>query len=183
MKEADRLRRNSDMIAQLYDPMRQPVRGLLADLSSMGFRPRIQQSYRSAQEQSELAAKGLSQRNFGFHNFDIEGVPAALAVDLVDDDDPIWPNDWQARASEERDRRRRFVLCAAIYARRYGLSTGIGWGLEEKARAFLLDCVAAGMIRTDLAVGWDPLHVEPAGITVHEVRDGKWPTFNAAGGS
>jgi hypothetical protein len=112
MKEADRQKRNKDRLAELHPTFRARVRKVIASLESSGLRPRIQDAWRSPEDQKKAFESGHSKLLFGFHNVTAKnGKPEALAVDLLDDDAPLSPS-------------KRYLLQLAAAAQRAGLVTG-----------------------------------------------------------
>lgn len=106
---------------------------------------------------------GNSQVTFGFHNATgPSGEKMALAVDMLDDDNPLNPPT-------------RYLLALAIAARAEGLDTGILWRragqppLTAAAKA-----IADGNIDARVNVGWDPCHVEVVGVTLAEAEAGNF---------
>lgn len=87
MREDARLSRNSQRLTELHPEFAARVRSVIAVLEARGFRPRIQDAWRSPEKQLEAVANGNSKHKFGFHNLtSAAGKPEALAVDLLDDD-------------------------------------------------------------------------------------------------
>ncbi|GAB4490392.1 MAG: hypothetical protein Fur0016_28650 [Anaerolineales bacterium] len=138
------------------------------ELESAGLRPRITEAWRSAAEQEAAYKSGKSQVLYGFHNVTMaDGGKEALAVDIVDDDNP------QTTGTA-------FMLRLAAAAERNQLITGIRWGLTDDKIRTLDAAIAAGNWNAPVHVGWDPLHVEITGLKTAEARAGKRPL---AGGS
>jgi len=67
MKEADRRKRNEDRLAELYPTFRARLKKVIASLESSGLRPRIQDAWRSPEDQRKAFDSGHSQLLFGFH--------------------------------------------------------------------------------------------------------------------
>jgi len=85
VKEDARLKRNIQRQVELYPTFAARVVRIIATLEAAGFRPRIQDAWRSAAAQAELFAKGTTKVKFGFHNVTgTGGRPESLAVDLLD---------------------------------------------------------------------------------------------------
>ena len=156
MIERARKTRNAKMLAQI-DPSERPrFRALLDSLEGRGLRPRAQQAFRSPKDQDRAFASGASTLRGGqsYHNRTQEGgLPASLALDVVDDDSPLSPSI-------------EFLADFAIAAFRQGLSTGIHWGLSGPQRGAILDAVSLGAELSLIQLihlggrGWDPLHAE-----------------------
>jgi hypothetical protein len=165
MKEPARLARNAQRLTQMDPGTAAAVRRVLGRLEARGFRPRIQEGWRSPARQLELFHSGFSQVRFGFHNVvGPGGVPQALACDVLDDDAPLAP-------------RRRYLLALAVAARAERLETGIAWSLSAPLRAGVEAAIAAGDIDRPVKVGWDPTHVQPTGLTIAQARAGRRPVL------
>ena len=163
MTEADRKARNAEMLSQLYPTFRAKIVAVLADLESHHERPRIQCAWRSPADQRKAYESGHSTLLYGWHNVTgHNGKPEALAVDLLDDDNPN---------SEPRS----FVLLLAASARAHGLQTGICYGLKQAQRDAVSKAIAAKDWQSPVKIGWDPCHVEPFGHVAHEAKLGWRP--------
>jgi hypothetical protein len=163
MKEAARNSRNTQRLTELYPAFAKRVAKLIEDLEAQGFRPRIQDAWRSEEAQRIAFEAGKSNVRFGFHNVTgKKGEPEALAVDLLDDDFPLNP-------------RREYLLRLAGAARDRSLNTGIGWGLKPKLREAVDHAIATQQWNAVVKIGWDPCHVEPTGITIAQARSGERP--------
>lgn len=163
MKEDARLLRNKTMLAECYPVFAKTLAAVLKELEKRGFRPRIQQAWRSPEEQLQAFLSGHSKLKFGFHNVTgAHGEKESLAVDLLDDDNPLNP-------------RRRYLLNLADCARQRGLVTGILWGLPKALADGVDAAILAKKFDADVKIGWDPTHVEPTGITPVEAKAGKRP--------
>jgi len=176
MTEAQRLARNEAMLKECYPVF--AARGLRIEerLAVDKRRPRYQDAFRTLERQAAAKAGGVSRLAKGFHNMTTPtGLPAALALDVVDDDDPVWPNNWQALEGPDRDRRRRFVFALARAARLEGCRTGITWGLTVEDRLFIEQAILGQRPPEGVMVGWDPLHIEPADLTIAEALAGARP--------
>jgi hypothetical protein len=145
MNEKDRKKRNQDKLQECYGPFARVIRAVLSDLEDQGLRPRIQESFRSLQDQLTAYNNGNSKVTFGFHNVtDEDGNPESLAVDVLDDDAPEKPS-------------RSYLLKLAAAARRYGLETGILWGLPEKLQKAVNVAIDGRQFEAMVKVGWDRL--------------------------
>jgi hypothetical protein len=163
MVESARKQRNLDRMAELFPTFRARLRGLIQELEGEGWRPRIQQAWRSPEEQRRAFESGHSKLRFGYHNVTGDGGrPEALAVDLLDDDNPLNP-------------RREYLLRLAAAAERRRMTTGVRWGLPQVLRNAIDQAIAAGDWRAPVKIGWDPCHVEPTDVTVTAARNGKRP--------
>jgi hypothetical protein len=58
------------------------------------------------------------------------------------------------------------------------LITGIRWDLADEDQKLIDLAVKHQIWDAQLRVGWDPLHVEPVGITIQEAKDGRRPDFS-----
>ncbi len=140
------------------------VSRIIAQLEGMGYRPRIQDAYRSPEDQAIANASGHSQVSWSFHNATSpDGTPEALAVDLLDDDHPVTPAT-------------QFLLRLAGVASRHLCETGILWGLAPALKVKLHDAIADGNWTLITPVGWDPTHVQPVDVTLSQARHGRRPT-------
>jgi len=164
MKEEARQLRNKTMLAECFPAFSKKVGAVIKEMEARGFRPRIQQAWRSPEEQLQAFLSGHSQLKFGFHNVTgATGKKESLAVDVLDDDNPLNP-------------RRRYLLNLADCARQQKLITGILWGLPTKLADGVDAAIKAKDFEADVKVGWDPTHIEPTGITPTEAKAGKRPT-------
>ncbi len=163
MKEPARKARNIERLATLYPAFAARLSRVIARLESDGLRPRIQDAWRSPQDQKKAFDTGHSKLLFGFHNVTgVNGKPEGLAVDLLDDDAPL------AAGTV-------YTLKLAAAAQAEKLHTGVRWGVPKKLIAAIDEAIAAKRWDAPVKIGWDPLHVEPTGITVAEARAGKRP--------
>lgn len=163
MKEADRVKRNRVKLAELYPTFRVRINKIIMMLESSGLRPRIQDAWRSPADQKKAYDNNHSKLLYGFHN--VTGGnnnPEALAVDLLDDENPLNPN-------------KAYLLQLAAAAQATGLITGIRWGVPAKLVPAIDTAIKAKDWGANLKVGWDPTHVQPADITVAEAKAGKRP--------
>src|SRR5678815_3455909 len=174
MTEDARKVRNVDRLGLCYPPFAGRVAALISRLESEGFRPRIDQSWRTpAQHQQQLAA-GTSKSSWSFHMATTpDGKPDALAVDLLDDDYPV-PSNHQ---DEWPDSFRQYVLWLASLARQWGLETGIAWGLSVDERRALSDALSNDPLSYRGEVGWDVCHVEIRDLTLAAAKAGKRPSW------
>lgn len=165
MKEEARLARNVQRLGECFPPFAVVVRRIITSLEAQGFRPRIQDAWRSLEDQKKAKESGNSGVLFGFHNpTGAGGVKEALAVDLLDDDKPL--------AS-----RKHYLIALAIAAQDNGVDTGILWNLKTAPRNAVKAAIAARNIHADVALGGDPTHIEPVGITIAQAKKGVRPTF------
>ena len=163
MKEADRKKRNEDRFAELYPTFRARLKRVIASLEASGVRPRIQDAWRSPEDQRQAYVSGHSKLLFGFHNVTADdGRPEALAVDLIDDDSPL-------------NISKSYLLQLAAAAEKAGLMTGIRWGVPGKLVPAIDQAIATKDWGANVKLGWDPTHVQPTDVSVAEARAGKRP--------
>ncbi len=124
---------------------------VLDELESRGHRPRLRSTWRSVERQRCYRTLGWSTVDWGMHcAVDAQGHPAALAADVDD-----------AHALTDRQRA-DFYLALRELAPSQGLETGGTWSRRSRRWA-----------RYDL--GWDPGHVQPAGLSTAGARRGERP--------
>lgn len=163
MNEVDRKKRNDSRMTELFPTFRTRLGRAIKRLEDDGIRPRIQDAWRSPEDQLKAFNSGHSKLRFGFHNVTGPGGrKEALAVDLLDDSAPLNP-------------RKSYILKLAAAAQAEGLVTGVRWGLVKKLRDGIDTAIAAQDWEADVKIGWDPLHVEPTGVTVAEAEAGGRP--------
>ena len=163
MTEQARKQRNTDRLAELYPTYRAGVTKVIAEMEKRGYRPRIQDGYRSPADQLKAFNSGNSKLKYGFHNVTgANGAKESLAVDLLDDDSPL--------AS-----RKEYLLNLADVCRSLNLLTGIKWGLPAALGAAVDVAIKNKDWKANVKIGWDPTHIEPTGITVAEAKAGKRP--------
>jgi hypothetical protein len=164
MQEHQRLARNQQRLTECHEVFVEALTGVIKDMEGLGFRPRIQDAWRSPEAQLAAVASGSSELRFGFHNVTgVDGRKEALAVDLLDDDAPL-------------ESSRRYVLTLAAVARDHGLETGILWGLQRPTRERLQRAILERDFEAPGKIGWDPCHVQVTGITSAQARQGLRPT-------
>ena len=163
MLERERIQRNQSRLLELYPSMRSGVQAVLQEMESAGYRPRIQEAWRSAEDQLRAYNAGTSKVKFGFHNVTAtNGSKEALAADIIDDNRPF-------------NTKTDFMLHLTAAAERNGLTSGIRWGLTDTQSKAIDDAIAAKTWTVPIHVGWDPLHVEVKGLTINEAFEGKRP--------
>lgn len=164
MNEVKRKQRNTDRIAELWPSFGKKIKAVIAALEADGQRPRIQDAWRSPEDQLKAFNSGHSRTKFGFHNVTgANGKKEALAVDLLDDNHPM-------NVGTE------FLLRLAAAAEAQGLTTGIRWDLPKNLSDGIDAAIASKDFKAPVKVGWDPTHVQPTGITTSEAKAGKRPT-------
>lgn len=172
MLEADRLQRNQARLQEMYPYFSVRVQAVLKELEAAGYRPRIQDAWRSPEDQLKAYRAGTSQVQFGFHNVTgANGVKEALAADILDDD-------------HINDPKTHYMLHLAAAAEHNGLTTGVRWGLTDTFSKAIDTAIAAQTWTVPIHVGWDPMHVEVTGVTIPEAKKGIRPDTkdNTGGG-
>jgi len=163
MLEVERIQRNQSRLQELYPSVRIRIEAVLKEMEAAGCRPRIQDAWRSPEDQLKAYKAGTSHVEFGFHNVTgANGVKEALAADILDDNRPL---------GAKTD----YMLRLAAAAERNGLTTGVRWGLTDTYSKAIDDAIAAQTWTIPIHVGWDPLHVEITGLTIPEAKHGKRP--------
>ena len=164
MLEWKRQVRNGERLRECHPVLRAALKRVLHELERDGYRPRIQDAYRSPALQAEAYRTGHSLVRWGFHNAtSAEGRPEALAADVLDDEAPLAPS-------------RRYLLALAIAADGHGLQTGITWGLPEMLRRQTEAAIAARTPDAVVRSGGDPCHVEVKGLTLADAQAGLRPS-------
>ena len=171
MNETQRKKRNDEKLAELFPSFRDKISAIVSELESLGFRPRIQDAWRSEADQLKAFNSGHSQLKYGFHNVTgANGTKEALAVDLVDDD--------IINHKKTKYGYVEFLLRLEAATRRQGLMTGIGFGLEKFKGAIELINTAienGDWLASIKHVGWDPGHIQPPNMTAQDAKKGQRP--------
>ena len=163
MNEPARKERNKERLSECFPAFAQKVKAVIQEMEDQGFRPRIQEAHRSIADQLIAFKNHKSRVKFGFHNVTgANGEPEALAVDLLDDDDPLDPP-------------REYEIRLAATAKRNGLQTGIFFDLAESLRPKLSQAIEDLNFDRSVKIGFDPTHLEVTGITIQEAKEGKRP--------
>jgi hypothetical protein len=163
MNEIERKYRNDSRLQEMQPAFRVRVQAVLKEMESYGYRPRIQEAWRSLEKQMEAYREGRSKVKYGFHNVSgTNGVKEALATDIYDDDYPEEP-------------RRDYLLHLAAAAGNNGLTTGIRWDLSPDRTAAIDAAIASKNWNVKIAMGWDSQHVEVTGMTIADALAGKRP--------
>jgi hypothetical protein len=166
MQEAARIERNKERLTECFPTFATRVAAVIKDMEALGFRPRIQDAFRSIADQQKAVAGGFSKVRFSFHNVTgANGKPEALAVDMLDDDHPgdVVP--------------RKYLITLASVGQKHELHSGIFFSLKTAAQRTALQA-AIDALNFDPAVkiGFDPTHLEPTGLTIAQAKAGKRPT-------
>lgn len=163
MLEHERRQRNQLRLLELYPYVRTRMEAVVREMEAAGYRPRIQEAWRSEADQLRAYQAGTTRIKYGFHN--VTGPNAekqAMAADIIDDNRPF-------------NAKTDFMLRLAAAAQRQGLITGIRWDLSEAKAKAIDDAIAAQTWTVPVQVGWDPLHVEVTGLTPAEAQVGRRP--------
>ncbi len=163
MNEYDRIQNNTKKLDELYPYFRTRIIEVINTMEHAGYHPRIQTAWRSLADQLEAYKNGTSQVQYGFHNVtSATGVKEALAVDILDNDNPTGP-------------KLDYILHLAAAAEEQGLITGVRWGLADEDSVLIDIALKNQNWDAKIRVGWDPLHVEVTGMTIQEAKNGKRP--------
>jgi hypothetical protein len=163
MTEEKRKKQNQEKVVELYLSFAEKIELVLKDMEARGYRPRIQDAWRSPQDQLKAYNSGHSKLKYGFHNVTgANGKKESLAVDVLDDDFPL--------AS-----RKAYLLNLADAAEKHGLKTGITWGLPAKLSTAINNAIITKNWSADVKIGWDPTHIEPININPAQAKLGQRP--------
>jgi hypothetical protein len=163
MNETARNQRNEERLTECFPTFAKRAKAVIDDLEAEGFRPRIQDAHRSIEDQHKAFKNGFSKVKFGFHNVTGKnGKPESLAVDLLDDDNPLSPS-------------RKYIILLAEAAQKHGLHPGSFFGLPAPLRKGLTKAIEDHNFDSNVKIGFDPTHIEATGITIAEARDGARP--------
>jgi hypothetical protein len=164
MNESDRILYNKNKLQELYPYFRVRIEAVIKEMEQAGYRPRIQTAWRSPADQLDAYRNGASKVQYGFHNVTSPaGVKESLAAD-------IWDDDRLEKVKVD------FMLHLASAAEAQGLTTGIRWDLADEDSVLIDIALQNKNWDAKVRVGWDPLHVEPTGITLQEAKDGRRPS-------
>lgn len=170
MTDEERIIVNERHLAECHPEFRRRLAMVLERLQVLGERPRIQQAWRSPEDQIAAFTAGRSKLKWGFHNATgPDGSPDALAADVLDDNAPLNPS-------------RAYLLALAREARGAGLTTGLDWGLPTAIKVALTKALVDD-VAWDGKIGWDPCHVETTGVTVTQARAGIRPVVPVSDGA
>jgi hypothetical protein len=164
MLEADRKLRNQNMLQEMYPYFRTRVAALLQEMESYGYRPRIQEAWRSVETQMSYYRQGLTKLQYSFHTVTgANGTKEALAADILDDDRPDGV-------------KLPYIIHLAAAAKNNGLTTGAYFDLAPDKVVALDAAIAAKNWSAPVYIGWDPLHVQITGMTPDDAKAGKRPS-------
>src|SRR5215216_7548328 len=165
MKESARKERNEQRLTECFPPFAQRVQAVIDDLEAEGFRPRIQDAHRSIADQLKAVKGGFSKVRFGFHNVTgANGKPESLAVDLLDDDNPLNPS-------------RKYIILLAAAAQAHGLHPGSFFGLPQTLRKGLSKAIEERNFDSHVKIGFDPTHIQVSNMTIASAKAGDRPDF------
>lgn len=169
MTDDARDERNRTRLQEAHPAFRAALARVIARLQAQGYRPRIQQCWRSEADQLAAKRSGHSELAWGLHNATSPaGEPEALAADVLDDDAPLAPS-------------LPYLFALARAARAEGLRTGIDWGLPAPIRASLQAAITQNIPWENSVsgkpgpIGWDPQHVQWDGISIADAKAGARP--------
>jgi hypothetical protein len=169
---SDTIRRdnNEKRLAKIHKPLQPKFRAVLTDLEAHGYKPQIDAAvWRSKAEQAALVAKGNSKVYFSYHNASTpQGKPDSLAADITD---ARWG--WKSNAST-----RGYWLRLANSGRVHGLHSGAYFGLSTANKTKLKSSLIARNFLYSGPIGWDPAHLEAAGVSLNEAKAGKRPKYS-----
>src|SRR5436190_8117578 len=134
--------RNSQRLSELDLVFAERVGAIIGKLETDGYRPRIQDGWRSPESQLSAFNTGHSRLRFGYHNVTGRGgEQQSLAVDLLDDDFPL-------------NSRSDYLLRLAAAALEHTCQTGILWGLPPALREAVRSAVERREWNARLKIGW-----------------------------
>jgi hypothetical protein len=163
MNDTARRQRNQQRLKELHPRTATRVAAVIRELEDEGWRPLIQEAWRSPAAQRAAFEAGHSRLRHGFHNLTgPDGRPEALAVDLLDDDAPLTPG-------------KPYLLRLAAAAEQAGLATGIRWGLPAALARAIDTAILLRDWQAPVKIGWDPTHLQATGLTVAQARAGARP--------
>lgn len=167
MDDAARHERNKEKLGELHPWMRQRVMGLLVDLEHHGWKPRIQDAWRSPEDQLKAFNSGHSKLKYGYHNITgPNGEKESFACDILREDSTVLVAE------------REYCIALAHYAQKQELRTGITWGVPKEFQLAIDAAVKLNDTTRPIKIGWDPCHVEPnTGWTLSELATGWRPGF------
>lgn len=164
MNEAARKARNKERLTECFPKFARRVEAVISDMEALGFRPRIQDAFRTVADQLIAFNKGTSKTKFGFHNITAaNGKPESLAVDLLDDNRPLSPS-------------RKYIILLAGVAAKHGLHSGIFFDLPPSLRNGLSQAIANQNFSPAVKIGFDPTHIEATGVTIDGAKAGQRPS-------
>ena len=166
MLESERIAYNKNKLQEFYPFFRTRIEAVLKEMEKAGYRPRVQVAWRSVADQLEAYKRGTTRVQFGFHNISgTSGAKESLAADIWDDD----------RLEQVKV---DFMLHLAAAVAANGMTTGIRWDLADEDSKLIDLALKHQIWDAKLRVGWDPLHVEPVGLTIDDAKNGKRPDFS-----
>jgi hypothetical protein len=137
------------------------------DLEHYGWKPRIQDAWRSPEDQLKAFESGHSKLKYGYHNITgPNGEKESFACDILREDSTVLVAE------------REYCIALAHYARKQELRTGITWGVPREFQLAIDAAVISGDVGRPIKIGWDPCHVEPnTGWMLQDFQNGWRPGF------
>lgn len=162
MTDEKRAALNAERLLLVDETIRRQVGNVLATLEFYGFRPLIaKEVWRDPAVQLAMYKRGVSKLKWGFHCFTRGGRPASLAADIID-------------AQKAWNASREFWVILGYAAKAQHLGWGAYWGLTPALKTGLEQAFevvkSGGKVPGSVKLGWDPAHVQVAGITVAQAR-------------
>jgi len=164
LTEAQRKKANAERLEKVDPSIRERVSMCLEYLESQGHRPVIDGDvWRSPETQLRKFRQGVSKAKWGFHCATTkDGKPGSLAADIVDAD-RLWT------AGED------YWLDVGRAALKAGLGWGGFFGLKDAEKERLRKILDGETDPAKVTRGWDPAHVQVAGLEISEAKAGKRP--------
>ena len=171
MTDADRFARNESKLQELHPWMRSRVMGLLVDLEHDGWKPRIQDAWRSPEDQKKAFESGHTKLLYGYHNVTRlefnRVIKEAFACDILREDDNVLVAE------------KEYCIALAHFALKQGLQTGIAWSFNAAMRAAVEKAVREKDLKANIKISWDPCHCEPENTSwLDKLKIGWRPGFN-----
>jgi hypothetical protein len=152
--EVRRIALNADGLMDCDVAFAAKAKSVIHDLEAQGFRPWIRGSWRSVEAQEQAFNSSRSELRLGFHNITgPRGERRGFAMDVIEDQD-------------SKNTSAKYAISLALAARKYGLATGILWGLNSQERAAVGMAIETQRFDKSIKLGWDPCHLEPQGLTL-----------------
>jgi hypothetical protein len=165
MNRDQRQEHNRRMLDLTYFTLRPKFAAVLRDLEAHGLSPLIDAAvWRSPAAQMKKYRDGVSKVKWSFHNATSRGGhPEAMSVDITDAD-LLWNSPLS------------FWLRLASSAQAHQLECGIYWGLNASRRSAITAAISTNTWNPgNISIGWDPAHIQVAGISLLSARFGKRP--------
>jgi hypothetical protein len=159
-----RTERLKQLMRECHPVFRKRIINIYKEMEDDGWRPRVQDAWRSTAKTKELHKMGLTTVKWSFHNaMTPNGIPESLAIHIYDDD-----------ATNPADPSRKFLMRLAYFSKKYNCRTGIAFGLPRALQNKLNEAIRWGETEwlPPKKIGWDACHVEPADLTLKLARTG-----------